>query len=259
MSSKGNSTILCYPLRDARKPRRIAEDPAAELSPNDCVVIRPPASYTRKQTYERYLDAKYRYHPPPIPLDQEYMTTSTIPVTSSLQAVPPPSASSSSASLTHYGKSSQDTKGSSMHLERTENAPFAGRKATPLPAMQPLHEVVKENQQQEQSAQGRKEVMSIQGVAVPPKPVPPASDALAEAVSALESAYTPRSAWPDEIRAFDRRDTDKDDGGAAMFGSPRRSMEDSEEKEARVQQRTRQEIMKDVLQDVDPALRAFLE
>jgi hypothetical protein len=43
------------------------------------------------------------------------------------------------------------------------------------------------------------------------------------------------------------------DDSAAAFGSSRREVVDKAEKV------TREEIMRDVLEDVDPALRAFLE
>ncbi|GHJ90279.1 hypothetical protein NliqN6_6681 [Naganishia liquefaciens] len=205
--------------------------------------------FTTSAHHDRDLTAKYRYRPPPVAGQDEYVTASTIPVTGSFQHVPPPS---------EAGVNTTDT---------AADAPIGGRKATPLPAMQPLHpEPVK-------GVKPRSEEIRVAGVVIPPKPHPPGSDeccmsgcvncvytlyaddllayneSISHALSALRAFNIPKTEWPTEVRAFaDKGQTG--DASAAAFGSKR------EEKAGTV---TRETIMRDVLEDVDPALRAFLE
>lgn len=98
----------------------------------------------------RDLGAKYRYRPPP----ETYLTSSTTPVSSSIQAVPPPS---------------QDNE----VLVKTEGAPVGGRKATVLPVMQPLHHEAVPEKRKERGTE-----MTVAEVVIPPKPSPPESDGM---------------------------------------------------------------------------------
>ncbi|KAJ9116473.1 hypothetical protein QFC22_004915 [Naganishia vaughanmartiniae] len=79
------------------------------------------------------------------------------------------------------------------------------------------------------------------------------NESLADALTALCTSGTPQSTWPAEIRAFAEKGRAVGDDSAAAFGTPRRQLGGEAEKV------TREEIMRDVLEDVDPALRAFLE
>jgi hypothetical protein len=111
------------------------------------------AAFSTSSTSHRDLTAKYRYRPPtPSEKLEEYVTASTTPVTSSIQAVPPPAETSPS------------------NLEKAHDTPFVGRKVTPLPAMQPLH------QEEPKKVKPRAEELRVAGVVVPPKPSPPESD-----------------------------------------------------------------------------------
>lgn len=87
------------------------------------------------------------------------------------------------------------------------------------------------------------------------------NESLSTALSALRSSGTPPSTWPEEIRAFAEKGKVKG-GDAAAFGGRRTNRSgvgadgDGNGEGGKV---TREEIMRDVLVDVDPALRAFLE
>ncbi|KAJ9124661.1 hypothetical protein QFC24_003028 [Naganishia onofrii] len=137
--------------------------------------------------------------------------------------------------------------------------------------MEPLHH------EQSKEVKPQAEEIHVAGVIVPPKPSPPESDeccmsgcvncvytlyaddllayneSLANALTALRTSGTPQSSWPADIRAFAEKGRAVGDDSAAAFGSSRRDVVDEAEK------MTREEIMRDVLEDVDPALRAFLE
>lgn len=103
------------------------------------------AAFSTHAPPQRDLDAKYRYRPPPPP--QEYLTSSTVPVTGSIQAVPPPDEDETPV----------------------KDVPFVGRKATPLPVMMPLHPAAS-------GPSKRATEIRVAGVVVPPKPSPPESD-----------------------------------------------------------------------------------
>lgn len=111
------------------------------------------AAFSTNSRCHRDLIAKYRYRPPArVEEAEEYLTASTVPVTSSIQAVP------SSAEL------------STSTWEKVNDVPFTGRKATPLPAMEPLHH------EQSKEVKPQAEEIHVAGVIVPPKPSPPESD-----------------------------------------------------------------------------------
>jgi hypothetical protein len=125
-------------------------------------------SFSASVRWNRDLNAKYRYRPPPprrsskSEEEGEYVTASTVPVFSSIQAVPPPSATTSSESTP-----------SMINLAQTSEAPFVGRKATTLPAMKPLHPEPPPAEEKERSRE-----IKVMGIVVPPKPTPPESDGM---------------------------------------------------------------------------------
>ncbi|KAJ9099296.1 hypothetical protein QFC21_004177 [Naganishia friedmannii] len=189
------------------------------------------AAFTTSSRCGRDLHAKYRYRPPTRVQEQqeEYLTASTIPVTSSIQAVPPP------------------TESSTPNQEKLHDEPFVGRKATPLPAMQPLHH------EQPKEVRPRAEEIHNCVYTLYADDLLAFNESLANALTALRTSGTPPSTWPAEICAFAEKGRAAGDDSAAAFGSPRRAPGEQAEMV------TREEIMRDVLEDVDPALRAFLE
>ncbi|KAJ9109985.1 hypothetical protein QFC20_003185 [Naganishia adeliensis] len=204
-------------------------------------------TFSTARPLSRDLTAKYRYRPRP---PDTYLTSSTTPVTSSIQAVPPPS--------------------DDAVVEKVEGEPVGARKATVLPVMMPLHQ-----EDVKPVPDKRSKELRVAGVVLPPKPSPPESDeccmsgcvncvytvyaddllayneSLTNAISALLNSAIPRSEWPEEVVQFYKKGAKRDD--AAAFGSARKSGDEVVEKV------TREEIMRDVLVDVDPALRAFLD
>jgi hypothetical protein len=118
-------------------------------------------AFSHSAPVHRDLGAKYRYRPPP---PDTYLTASTIPVTSSIQAVPPPSSVDAA-------------------VEKIEGEPVGGRKAVVLPVMQPLH------QEEVKVPKERGTEMVVAGVVVPPKPSPPESDGM------FALFFSSRSPW----------------------------------------------------------------
>jgi hypothetical protein len=93
--------------------------------------------------------AKYRR--PVLPADNTYETASTIPAAASFQDVPPPS---------------DETKGV--------------RKAIPIPAMVTMEEIKDTSREAEGKGEEKEKEIFVQGVVIPPKPLPPKDDGMSE-------------------------------------------------------------------------------